>query len=84
MSINPLQPSEVEAWCRLMQIELTPWEAETLFKMDAAFLDRLTKKGKKSRISAKASADDPQAVDNLLHAFVHRKANGSMITRNGR
>lgn len=82
MAVNPLQPSELEAWFRLMQIEPTPWEVDTLFRMDATFLERMH--GKKSRKAiAKADVNDPQAVTNLMQSFVHRKPNGSMIARHG-
>lgn len=41
MGLNPLQPSELEAWSRLMGVKLRPWEVQALFKMDAAFLTRI-------------------------------------------
>lgn len=81
MSVNPLQPSEVESWFRLMQIEPTPWEVDTIFRMDAAFLERLHHKKSTRKNIAKADFNDPQAVTNLLQSFVHRKPNGSMISR---
>jgi hypothetical protein len=84
MSVNPLQPTEVEAWFRLMRIEPTPWEADTIFRMDAAFLERMHSKSKGRKSIAKADVNDPQAITNLMNSFVHRKPNGSMISRNGR
>lgn len=33
---GPLLPSEIEAWCRLQGLALTPWEADTLMAMDRA------------------------------------------------
>jgi hypothetical protein len=32
----PLSCTEVQAWCQLHQVRLTPWEVETLFTMDRA------------------------------------------------
>jgi hypothetical protein len=87
MTINPLQPSEVEAWFRLMRIEAEPWEVDAIFRMDAAFLERLNakSKGRKGAIeaAAKVSAENTEGVTNLMRSLVHRKANGSMIQRHG-
>ena len=47
MAINPLQPSELAAYFRLVGEAPTPWEMRTLLRMDRAFLERLSKpKGK--------------------------------------
>jgi hypothetical protein len=82
-SVNPLQPTEVEAWFRLMRITPTPWEVDTIFQMDAAFLDQLHKKSKRKGM-AKVDASDTAGVTNLMNSFVHRKPNGSMISKHGK
>jgi hypothetical protein len=38
MAPGAVPPSEIEAWCRLHAVPLTPWEAETLMTMDRAAL----------------------------------------------
>ena len=52
MGPNPVQPSEVEAWCRLTGYRLSPWEVETLFAMDRAFLSRVNKPRKESETTS--------------------------------
>ena len=42
-SIAAIQPAEVEAMARLLNITLSPWEVETLFVLDAAVRDELRK-----------------------------------------
>lgn len=37
---NPIQPSEIVAWCQLMRMPLMPWHIEILLAMDSAWLDR--------------------------------------------
>lgn len=41
---NPIQPSEVLAWCRLKAIPLEPRHVEIIFAMDRVWLDRGTAK----------------------------------------
>ncbi|MDS9467950.1 hypothetical protein RGQ15_10270 [Paracoccus sp. MBLB3053] len=36
---NPIQPSEIAAWCQLMRLPLEPRHVEILIAMDAAWLD---------------------------------------------
>jgi len=36
---NPIQPSEIAAWCQLMRLPLEPRHVATLMTMDAAWLD---------------------------------------------
>jgi hypothetical protein len=82
MSVNPLQPTEVEAWFRLMGIVPSPWEVDTIFRMDAAFLERLhNKKSRKGK--AMVDAQDGAAVSGLFRSLGPRKSNGSMISRHG-
>lgn len=33
-----LTPNIIESWARLLQIDLTPFEAEALFRIDRAYL----------------------------------------------
>lgn len=61
LGLNPLQPSEVEAWSRLMGVKLRPWEAKALFKMDAAFVARVSQP-KKEESSKTIDARDGAAV----------------------
>lgn len=44
MATNPIALSEIEAWCRLQCVTLTPWELDTLLEMDAAALNEAGKK----------------------------------------
>jgi hypothetical protein len=87
MSINPLQPSEVEAWFRLMRIEPDPWEVDAVFAMDAAFLERLADKSKSRKGSIQAaatvSADNVEGVNAIMRSLSSRKPNGSLISRHG-
>jgi len=34
----PIPPSEIEAWCRLHRVSLTPWELDTLDAIDRAMI----------------------------------------------
>lgn len=36
---NPIQPSEIAAWCRLMRLPLAPHHVDILLAMDQALLD---------------------------------------------
>jgi hypothetical protein len=38
MSLHPLTFTDIEAWCRLYGVRLTPWELDTLLELDAATL----------------------------------------------
>lgn len=40
---RPISSIELEAFCRLRDIELTPWEAETIDLMDRAFREESMK-----------------------------------------
>lgn len=47
---NPIQSTEIEAWLRLHQIELVPWELDLIESMDLVLLDAVnttTKQGDK-------------------------------------
>lgn len=44
MATNPIALTEIEAWCRLQRVTLTPWELDTLLEMDAAALNEAGKK----------------------------------------
>lgn len=35
---SPIGPSDMQAWCTLRGVQLTPWEADTLSAMDAALI----------------------------------------------
>ena len=39
--ISPIPLSEIVAWQRVMRVRLTPWEIETILKIDRAALDEL-------------------------------------------
>ena len=38
MGLHPLTLTDIEAWCRLYGVQLTPWELDTLLDLDAAAL----------------------------------------------
>lgn len=38
MGPHPLTLTDIEAWCRLADVRLTPWELDTLIALDAASL----------------------------------------------
>lgn len=38
MAANAIAPTEIEAWCRMSGVELSPWEFSTLLAIDAAIL----------------------------------------------
>jgi hypothetical protein len=81
MAVNPLQPSEIEAWARLMQVSLTPWEARTLLRMDQAFLSRIVAKSSAPTRGTIVSVDDPLAGAALMRSLaarVNAKANGGI------
>jgi hypothetical protein len=81
MAVNPLQPTEIEAWARLMRVTLTPWEARTLFRMDQAFLSRIAAKTNAPTKGTVVSVDDPQAGAALMRSLAARvraKANGGV------
>ncbi len=44
MGTNPISMTEVESWCRLQGVTLTPWEVDTLLAMDGAALNEVHKK----------------------------------------
>lgn len=73
MAINPLQPSEIEAWCRLMDIQPTPWEVRTLLRMDAAFLARLSKPKPSQKMGQTVDVNDVEGVRALLSSFKRHK-----------
>lgn len=39
MGTNPISSLEIESWCRLHQVELSPWEVEIIEALDAAVMD---------------------------------------------
>ena len=64
--LQPLQPSEIEAWSRLTGQPINPWQAETLFAMDRAFMAHVSKtKPDKDRVDA----DNGTAVVALMSSF---------------
>lgn len=80
MSVNPLQPSEIEAYFRLVGEEPTPWEVRTLLRMDHAFLDRITKPKRRAGNGLDVAADDGHGVVNLMRSFRGRKPNPGLKT----
>jgi hypothetical protein len=38
MGPHALTLTDIEAWCRLFHVELTPWELDTVLRLDAASL----------------------------------------------
>lgn len=44
MGANPIAITEVEAWCRLQGVTLSPWELDTLLAMDSAALNEVNRK----------------------------------------
>lgn len=38
MAANAIAPTEIEAWCRMSGVELSPWEFATVLAIDAAIL----------------------------------------------
>ena len=44
MGANPIAIAEVEAWCRLQGVTLSPWELDTLLAMDSAALQEVNRK----------------------------------------
>jgi hypothetical protein len=71
MAINPLQPSELAAYFRLVGEAPTPWEVRTLLRMDRAFLDRLSKP--KSKPGLHADVNDIDGVRGVLASLKGRK-----------
>lgn len=57
---NPIQPSEILAWCRLMRQPLGPRHVETILAMDEAWLGR-----------AYASSKAPEGVKTLPPVSKH-------------
>ena len=43
MGMSPLALVDIEAWCRLTGVRLTPWELDTLIELDSACLAILAK-----------------------------------------
>lgn len=39
MGINPIQFTEIEAWCRLNRVALEPWEIDVIGLLDDAYLE---------------------------------------------
>lgn len=46
MGLSPISLADIEAWCRLSGITLTPWELDTLLALDAAALTEAAKRMK--------------------------------------
>ncbi len=46
MGISPLALVDIEAWCRLTGVRLTPWELDTLIDLDSACVAILAKRQK--------------------------------------
>ena len=44
--VSPIPVSEIVAWQRAMRIRLTPWEIETILRIDRAAIDQLTENDK--------------------------------------
>lgn len=44
MGTNPIALTEVESWCRLQGVTLSPWELDTLLAMDSAALNEVNRK----------------------------------------
>ena len=38
MGVSPVAFGDIESWCRLQGVQLTPWELDTLLAVDAAAL----------------------------------------------
>jgi len=45
---NPLPYGEIDAWCRLMQTRLDPWEVDALRRLDDAYLEAAIEEPKKT------------------------------------
>jgi hypothetical protein len=39
MGENPIQFTEIEAWCRLSRVALEPWEVDVIGLLDDAYLE---------------------------------------------
>lgn len=39
MGVNPIQFTEIEAWCRLNRVALDPWEVDVIGMLDDAYLE---------------------------------------------
>lgn len=37
--VNPIQFTEIEAWCRLNRVALEPWEVDVIGMLDDAYLE---------------------------------------------
>lgn len=37
--MNPIQYTEIEAWCRLSKVALEPWEVDVIGMLDDAYLE---------------------------------------------
>lgn len=46
MSAHPLTMNDIEAYCRMANIQLTPWELETLIALDAVAMTAAVKNRK--------------------------------------
>ncbi len=52
MGLSPLALIDVLAWCQLHQLQLTPWELDTLLQLDAAALNRAAEHQRKQHHQA--------------------------------
>lgn len=48
MGANPISILEIDAWCRLNAVQLTPWELDTLDAIDSAVLNQWAKDKKQA------------------------------------
>lgn len=75
MSVNPIQVSEIEAWARLIDEAPTPWEVETLLRMDLAFLERIHKRSAAREPAATTvKGEDVKNVASFMEAFTKLEA----------
>lgn len=66
---NPIQPSEILAWCDLMRLPLAPHHVDIIMAMDRAFLDHVTSRAP-AGVKAMAPVSETPLTAGLLDAIL--------------
>lgn len=62
MAANPITFQEIEAYCRLSLVVMTPWEVSTLRRMDDAMLGVVSKRSPANRKPGAEPEAEPVSV----------------------